>query len=47
MTEFFIINKYKGNSDDGKKISFIHELSNEINKLYGTEKTKFFIKYKT
>lgn len=42
MRPFDIINNYKKN--EGKFI-FLKELSAEINETYGTENTKFYIKY--
>ena len=42
MRPFDIINNYK--KREGKFI-FLKELSAEINKTYGTQKTKFYIKY--
>jgi hypothetical protein len=42
MRPFDIINNYKKN--EGKFI-LLKELSSEINEMYGTEKTKFYIKY--
>lgn len=44
-TPFYIINKYINTTNDGRKVKFMVELREDINKMHGTEITQFFVKY--
>ena len=45
FTPFYIINKYIKSTNDGRKVKFMVELREDINKMHGTDITQFFIKY--